>query len=216
MATINIHMKFEIEIPKQTWLMLRKPCRLQTDGRTDRRTDGQTDKVNPVYPPSNFVGRGYNNTVQKTARMWSIEYVPSVMYIYPKCVRMDLVNINTVDFKCYSWNYKSTFCIWVSKNAFSFISFGYTVDQVLESYKMMKAVISYLLLILCLIVHHGGRGHKATTPVDMHICCHWDLMHTIGWWPSLKTYQHHKIIIGSVVLNITIKIIKIQVNVHAS
>ena len=55
-----MHMKFEIEIPKQTWLMLRKPCRLQTDGRTDRRTDGQTDKVNPVYPPSNFVGRGYN------------------------------------------------------------------------------------------------------------------------------------------------------------
>ena len=34
MATINMHMKFEIEIPKQTWLMLRKPCRLQTDGRT--------------------------------------------------------------------------------------------------------------------------------------------------------------------------------------
>ena len=28
----------------------------QTDGRTDRRTD----KVYPVYPPSNFVGRGYN------------------------------------------------------------------------------------------------------------------------------------------------------------
>ena len=51
MATINMHMKLEIEIPKQTWLMLRKPCRLQTDGRTD--------KVNPVYPPSNFVGWGY-------------------------------------------------------------------------------------------------------------------------------------------------------------
>ena len=29
----------------------------QTDGQTDRRTD----KVNPVYPPSNFVGRGYND-----------------------------------------------------------------------------------------------------------------------------------------------------------
>ena len=28
--------------------------------QTDRRTDGRTDKVNPVYPPSNFVGRGYN------------------------------------------------------------------------------------------------------------------------------------------------------------
>ena len=43
MATINMHMKFEIEIPQETWLMLRKPCRLQTDGRTDGRTDGQTD-----------------------------------------------------------------------------------------------------------------------------------------------------------------------------
>ena len=38
MATINMLMKFEIEIPKQTWLMFRKPCRLQTDGQTDGRT----------------------------------------------------------------------------------------------------------------------------------------------------------------------------------
>ena len=30
--------------------------------QTDRRTDGRTDKVNPVYPPSNFVGRGYNKS----------------------------------------------------------------------------------------------------------------------------------------------------------
>ena len=66
MATINMHMKFEIEIPKQTWLMLRKPCRLQTDGRTDRRTD----KVNPVYPPSNFVGRGYNK-ITKSGRSFT-------------------------------------------------------------------------------------------------------------------------------------------------
>ena len=57
MAIINMNMKFEIEIPKETWLMLWKPCRLQTDGRMDRRTD----KVNPVYPPSNFVGRRHNN-----------------------------------------------------------------------------------------------------------------------------------------------------------
>ena len=57
MATMNMHMEFENEILKQTWLMLQKPCRLQTDGQTHRRTD----KVNPVYPPpSNFVGRGYN------------------------------------------------------------------------------------------------------------------------------------------------------------
>ena len=47
MATINRHMKFEIEIPKQTWLMLRKPCRLQTDGQTDRRTDGQGESSIP-------------------------------------------------------------------------------------------------------------------------------------------------------------------------
>ena len=60
MATINMHMKFEIEIPKQTWLMFRKPCRLQTDGGTDGGMDGRTDKVNPVYPNSNFVGPGYN------------------------------------------------------------------------------------------------------------------------------------------------------------
>ena len=30
MTTINMHMKFEMEIPKQTWLTLRKPCRLQS------------------------------------------------------------------------------------------------------------------------------------------------------------------------------------------
>ena len=50
MATMNMHMKFEIEIPKQTWLMLRKPCRLQTDERTG--------KVNPVYPPPTSLGGG--------------------------------------------------------------------------------------------------------------------------------------------------------------
>ena len=30
MATINMHMKFEIEILKQTWHTLRKPCHLQS------------------------------------------------------------------------------------------------------------------------------------------------------------------------------------------
>ena len=47
MATINMHMKFEIEIPKQTWLMLLKPCRLQTDGRTDGQTYGQGESSIP-------------------------------------------------------------------------------------------------------------------------------------------------------------------------
>ena len=34
----------------------------QTDRRTDGRTDRQTDNLNPVYPPFNFVERGYNDT----------------------------------------------------------------------------------------------------------------------------------------------------------
>ena len=41
MATIKMHMKFEIETPNETWLTLWKPCRLQTDRKTDGRTDGQ-------------------------------------------------------------------------------------------------------------------------------------------------------------------------------
>ena len=45
-----------------------------TDRQTDRRTDGQTDKVNPVYPPSNFVGRGYNDGLQH----WHIYASPSL------------------------------------------------------------------------------------------------------------------------------------------
>ena len=61
-ATKNMHMKFEIEIPKQTWVTLRKPCFLQTDGWTDQ----QTYEVNPVYPPNNFLGQGYNDKVQPT------------------------------------------------------------------------------------------------------------------------------------------------------
>ena len=55
-ATNNMHMKFEIEIPKQTWVTLRKPCHLQTDGQTDRQTDSQTDgqgdsSIPPPPPP---------------------------------------------------------------------------------------------------------------------------------------------------------------------
>ena len=58
MATINMHMKFEIEIPKQTWLMLRKPCYYR---QTDGRTDGQDESSNP--PPTSLVGGIKNNRV---------------------------------------------------------------------------------------------------------------------------------------------------------
>ena len=53
LATINMHMEFDIEIPKQTLLRIWKPCRLQTD----RLTDGQISIL-----PSNFI-EGYSSTV---------------------------------------------------------------------------------------------------------------------------------------------------------
>ena len=55
MATINMHMKFEIGIPKETWLMLRKPC-LQTDGRTDGRMDRRTRWIQYTPPPTSLGG----------------------------------------------------------------------------------------------------------------------------------------------------------------
>ena len=75
MATIYMHIKFEIEIPKQTWLMLRKQCRLQTGGRMDGQTDGQGESS---VPPYNFVGRGYNKwkcTVGLTVKTLGYSYL---------------------------------------------------------------------------------------------------------------------------------------------
>ena len=45
MATINMHIKFEIEIPKQSGLTLRKPCVVY------RRTDGQRTWIQYTPPP---------------------------------------------------------------------------------------------------------------------------------------------------------------------
>ena len=73
MATINMHMKFEIEIPKQTWLMLRKPCRLQTDG--------QTDKVNPVYPPPpTSLGGGIKSNQQGLCKYMDTKIYSEIAY----------------------------------------------------------------------------------------------------------------------------------------
>ena len=44
MATINMHMKFEIEIPKQTYA---PETMSSTDRRTDRRIDGQGESSIP-------------------------------------------------------------------------------------------------------------------------------------------------------------------------
>ena len=75
MTTINMHMKFEIEIPKQTWLMLRKPCLLQTDGRTD----GQTRWIQ--YTPLQLRWAGYNK-ISKCHRILGNEHK------YPKINRV--------------------------------------------------------------------------------------------------------------------------------
>ena len=72
MATINMHMKFKIEIPKQTWLRLRKPCRLQTDGRTDGQTDGQGESSIPPPPPPPWRHRGHHDVIVMNAELWSI------------------------------------------------------------------------------------------------------------------------------------------------
>ena len=55
----NMHMKFEIEIPKQSWVTLWKPCRLQTNGQTDIRTRWIQYTLPPAPTTTNFVGRGY-------------------------------------------------------------------------------------------------------------------------------------------------------------
>ena len=59
-----MHLKFEIEIPKQTRVTLRKPCRLQTDGQTDRQTDRQTDgQGESSIPPPTSLGEGIINSL---------------------------------------------------------------------------------------------------------------------------------------------------------
>ena len=78
-ATNYMHMKFEIEIPRQTRVMLRKPYRLQTDGQTDR----QTDKVNPVYPATNFVGRGY-----MISQYWFRQWLGAVRHEAITCINI--------------------------------------------------------------------------------------------------------------------------------
>ena len=52
--------------------MLRKPCRLQTDGRTD----GQGESS---IPPSNFVGRGYK---KKTMKYQRLDMLHAVIILY--------------------------------------------------------------------------------------------------------------------------------------
>ena len=56
----NLKLKFQskLDLCSGNHVIYRK-----TDGQTDGRTGGRTDEVNLVYPPSNFVGRGYSNSL---------------------------------------------------------------------------------------------------------------------------------------------------------
>ena len=52
---------FSLTFPWRLWTLQSKLDLCSGNHVVYRQTDGQTDKVNPVYPPSNFVGRGYND-----------------------------------------------------------------------------------------------------------------------------------------------------------
>ena len=152
MATINMHMKFEIEIPKQTWLMLRKPCRLQTDGRTD----GQTDKVNPVYPPSNFVGRGYNH--MHTICKWGDNLHTVTIF---RNERFNIITVqNLIDiFKIFILPY-----IWSSRDP-TIKTHG---DSVGYKTLVMKNIRRIPLILFCSFVFHDlTNGVKLILPVRL-------------------------------------------------
>ena len=75
MATNNMPVKFQIEIPKQAWVTLRKPCLLQTDGQTDRRT-----RWFQYTPPPTSMGGGItiSNYGYQQWRRWCSKTVNSL------------------------------------------------------------------------------------------------------------------------------------------
>ena len=76
-ATRNMHMKFEIEIPKQTWVMLQKPWRWI--------------QYRPPPPPPNFVWGGikiYNNYIVDAMELHLLhETIDTFWVLYLKFVR---------------------------------------------------------------------------------------------------------------------------------
>ena len=70
MTTINMHIKFETEIPKQTWLMLRIPCRLPSL---------ETEKSNMAARPPFWKWRTWKSIgsypYTKVLCRWSLELI---------------------------------------------------------------------------------------------------------------------------------------------
>ena len=79
------------------------------------RTDGRTDKVNPVYPPSNFVGRGYNQyTPPPTSLGGGIDMTESKpQQNTTKWVLCAYWNVLNSSFWCFFLNHKYLYRSWV-------------------------------------------------------------------------------------------------------
>ena len=84
--------------------MLRKPCRLQTDGRTD----GRTDKVNPVYPPPpTLLGGG----IMKYKYMLMFPKIISQLYHTPEITLLHVYKHQIFFFLCV--NFLTATHIWM-------------------------------------------------------------------------------------------------------
>ena len=70
-----------------------------------RQTDRRTDKVNPVYPPSNFVGRGYNkvNPVYPPSNFVGRGYKKKTFFFSPNQYSTWRVNISCLP---HSWHWR--------------------------------------------------------------------------------------------------------------
>ena len=188
MATINMHMKFEIEIPKETWLMLRKPRRLQTDGRTngqtDGRADGQGESSIPPPPPSNFVGRGYKDKTDDVIESWKMFKLMQIrlLYIYKHDVMTCLLSFGKVKVAIPRI---SSLASWVPSTKETIIAIANT----LETHRCKLKSIAHLCSVFHLVWYtHDGLGkyflwtiHKQHTQVPLY----WSAVNKLGEWLSL-------------------------------
>ena len=59
-------------------------------------TDGRIDKVNPVSLPTNFIGRGYNNTADTECDQW----LPTTLFCYTLTMIWSIVIVTMVQMIC--------------------------------------------------------------------------------------------------------------------
>ena len=95
MATINMHMKFGIEILKQTYA---PETMSSTDRRTDGQTDGRTRWIQYTPPPTSLSG-GIISFRQKRQRTKSFQIEPDMcrqisLFVECKCFFDDCFAVN--------------------------------------------------------------------------------------------------------------------------